>query len=370
MATRESSVVPRLLSRLGGLVSLALLALAACGIDSSPTAPFESQVGQSSIRLLARSPNGWTDVARGSVILPRTSGASGASQPVVRLDSSSVGAQSASLRARPGGLLPRLEALQASLGSSANLQPRIEGRRIEIETVDGKASQLILSGGKERGKNRENLAASFYVDDRLVGVQELTLGIGQGRRTLIAGRLTLFDSTGRATLALEMGPEGPVHTASKTRIAPRDALNRLASMLTPSPLHAAAASVESEIPCGNQLAAVLGLALADVAVGASALATAVSACMVTGAACGAVVGAVALVTGMSVALYAAVVSLRECMEQEGYAWYGGNGSTGGTTSGGGSDDGCITIHWWISYDEGVTWSFWFTEIRCGPINAQ
>lgn len=297
--------------------------------------------------------------------------------PRIQVDSTT--STLAQVRGRAFGLQPQMDSVRAALGPGVRVQPRISGRRFNVQTSDGRAAHVIASGVEGRNGANGTAMLSFYVEDRLVGLQEVEFVGPRGRRTLKASRFTVFDSTGAEVVSLESGEAEIAQAQVRSRGAAADALARMVASLGPKPAFAAPVAGMDELPCAKEWLD-FALALATHLGSGTIAAAATLSCFLSGGltcpGLWSTYGAVGLSAGW---LLSNTVALESCLNQRGISLFshdfgyeptsgtsgtGGTGGGGGGGESGGSGQTCVTIEWWTTWDGGYTWSLTHVSQYC------
>jgi len=344
--------------------SVFLLGFVGCGTSDSATEPESSVADRGlSFRAYSFSREGLDEIAQISLSIPGPRKNQVDAEPRVTLIPPAAADLRGGITARPTfGLLPRLDSIRANRGPTVRVQPRNEGRRFETRTSDGRLAHAIVSTYIIPGSRDAGAVVSLYADDRLVAIQELVLRGAANQRRIRASRLTLFDSTGAAIIAVESGPESSAQTASLPRSPPPDALAVATGFLAPTIAHAAV-PIQSGVPCMRQWLGFIGTSIMELgALGATSV-IALSCFYTGGLTCPGLTVALASAVGASLAFFSAVMDLEECLRGAGHSLFGGRT---GIPFGG---EECYMVSWWISYDDGQTWQLLSTEMVCAPVNA-
>ncbi len=235
---------------------------------------------------------------------------------------------------------------------------------MNLGIVDGKQVSIQQTIDPLK-KKRPPLFAILLVDNKPVAIKSYDYekhgSTWRPRRITTAG----LDSLGRANsvTTLELGTASGLAANRTLRSRLRGfadlAGNSLIQLVQPDALHAATDECleDDESLCFNEKMAV-AIAVVGQAAAFSAYLLAVASCAASPATCVLAVTAAHLAwLTADYALAVAIVNLQKCLCPPPAPVPPPTPPTYGSTGGGGGNYECSQIDWWVSYDDGITWSW-------------
>lgn len=234
----------------------------------------------------------------------------------------------------------------------------------------GKTIDLGMSGGhrvsmqlsvEPRANKKPPSSALTLVDGRVISMKRFKYRRQAKSWSVAEVTTTSLDSTGRVAAVTRTELNDNVRSAARASDYVKGGLmalgSGLANLVLPDALHAATVSDEEEACTAEKM--FLASAIAWEVAAAIGLWTAAAACVGTLIGCVAFLGAQANWVAADLAVAASLIALQNCL----YPPPPKIISTGGGGEGG--NYSCWDINWYISYDDGITWSWLETEQRCG-----
>ena len=209
------------------------------------------------------------------------------------------------------------------------------------------------------------MAVMTWVNGRAIAQHSFTYARDGKKWRAVRSRSTLFDASGKASLVTDndLSGVGPQNASSDVGALPllkqgvRALANRLGRLASPDVLYAATTDDGSGCLMAGILLTAAGL---DEVAAAAAVAGAFLTCATPAApACiPAMIGAQAWLAAADIALGIAIANYYTCTHPTPIT------RTVTADGGGGGPSSCITIDWEISYDDGATWSYYYSDTVC------
>lgn len=235
------------------------------------------------------------------------------------------------------------------------------GRTIDLGMSGGHRVSMQLSV-EPRADKRPPSSALTLVDGRVVSMKRFKYRRQAKSWSVAEVTTTSLDSTGRVAAVTRTELNDNVGSTARASEYVKGGLvvlgSGLANLMLPDALHAATVSDDEEA-CTNERVFLAGAIAWEVGA-AIGVATAAAACVGTLLGCLAYWGAHANWVAADLAVVGCWNALQTCLNPPPPKVIGDGGGGGG----GGGNYSCWDVDWWISYDDGGTWTWLGTETQC------